>query len=141
MPAFYGNALVIQFTGPGGTWDVSAYQRQVNFSPSIQLDDKSVGADTAKSYNTRQTDFTLSYKGLWQSGTAAVGASLEDAWAPGSVGTFTCWPQGSVAGSAYRKYTWPVISQGMQPSWSYGALTEINCNFQGNGAWTLGTGG
>jgi hypothetical protein len=140
MPEFYGKDVVIQWSGTGGTIDLSADQRSVTFSPSIQMDDNSTGNAGAKTYLTRQTDFTVSYKGLYQTGTAGIGSATEDALAPGQVGTIYCYPEGSVAGTAYRKYTWPVISQGIQQSWGYTSLTELNCSFQGNGTVTYGTG-
>jgi hypothetical protein len=141
MPEFYGNALIVQFAGTGGTTDLSADQRVVTFSPSIQMDDKSTGSEGAKSYVTRQTDFSVTLKSLYQSGTAGVGSALEDTLAPGQAGTIYCWPQGSATGTANRKYTWPVISQGVQQNWQYTTLVELNCAFQGNGTWTFGTGG
>lgn len=140
MPEFYGKDLIFQFSGTGGTIDLSADQRGVTFNPSIQMDDNSTGSAGAKTYSTRQTDFTLTYKGLAQSGTAGVGSATEDALRPGEVGTVYLYPLGSVAGTAYRKYTFPVISQGLQQNFQFTALTELNCSFQGNGTWTFGTG-
>jgi hypothetical protein len=138
MPEFYGSALVINFNGTGGSIDLTADQRAVTFSPSIQMDDVSTGSQGAKTYLTGQKDFTVSYKGLYQSGTAALGASLEDKLGVGVYGTLSVWPLGSaVAGN--RIYTMPVISQGVQQSWAYAGITEINCSFQGNGTVTYGT--
>lgn len=140
MPEFYGKDLIFHFTygSPVGTLDMSADQRGVTFNPSIQMDDKSTGSEAAKSYLTRQTDFTVTYKGLAQSGTAGLGSALEDRLTPGAEGTIYLWPLGSAAGQ--RKYTFPVISQGCQQNWQFTALTEINVSFQGNGTWTFGTG-
>jgi hypothetical protein len=138
MTEFYGTGLCINFNGTGGSIDLTADQRSVTFSPTIQMDDKSTGAEGAKSYLTRQTDFTVSYKGLYQSGTAAIGASVEDKLGVGVYGTLTIYPLGStVAGN--RIYTMPVISQGVQQSWGYTSLTELNVSFQGNGTITYGT--
>jgi hypothetical protein len=139
MPEFYGSALIVQWVGTGGTIDLSADHRAVSFSPNIQMDEVSTGAEGYKTYATRLTDFTVSYKGLYQTGTAGIGSATEDALAPGKVGTMYCYPLGSAA-TPNRKYTWPVISQGIQQSWAYAGITELNCSFQGNGTITYGTG-
>lgn len=139
MAEFYGSSLIVQWVGTGGTLDISADQRAVTFSPSISMDDNTTGNAGAKTYLTRQTDFTVSYKGLYQTGTAGIGSATEDALGPGQVGTIYCYPLGSAA-TPNRKYTWPVVSQGIQQSWAYTGLTELNCSFQGNGAWVFGTG-
>ena len=138
MAEFYGSALVVNFNGTGGSIDLTADFRSVSFSPTIQMDDRTAGADTVKMYLTGQKDFTVTYKGLYQTGTAALGASLEDKLNIGVYGTLLIWPLGStVAGN--RIYTMPVISQGVQQSWAYAGLTEVNCSFQGNGTITYGT--
>ena len=139
MAEFYGSALVVQWVGTGGTIDISADFRNVTYSPTIQMDDKSTGSESVKTYLTGQKDFTVTYKGLYQTGTAGIGSATEDALAAGQVGTVYCYPLGSAA-TPNRKYTWPVISQGIQQQWIYNALTELNCSFQGNGTPTLGTG-
>jgi len=139
MAEFYGSALIVQWVGTGGTIDLSADFRTVTFSPSVQMDDNSTGSATVKTYSTGQKDFTVSYKGLYQTGTAGVGSATEDALAPGQVGTIYCYPLGSAA-TPNRKYTFPVISQGIQQNFVYNALTELNCSFQGNGVITYGTG-
>ena len=77
MAEFYGSALCVNFNGTGGSIDLTADFRQVTFTPTIQMDDKSTGAEVYKTYLTGQKDFTVSYKGLYQSGTAALGASLD----------------------------------------------------------------
>ena len=138
MATFYGNNVCFVWQYGAGSLDMSTYQRAVTYSPSIQLDDKSSGSDNAKSYLTRQTDFTVTFKGLYQSGTAGIGSATEDYLAAGSIGTVYLWPQGStVAGN--RKYTLPAISQGIQQSWAYAGLCELNVSFQGNGTPVYGT--
>jgi hypothetical protein len=140
MPEFFGSAVIVQWSGTGGTIDLSADQRAVTFAPSVQMDDVSTSSQGYKTYLTALKDFTVSYKGLYQTGTAGVGSATEDALAPGQVGTIYCYPLGSVAGTANRKYTWPVVSQGIQQNWAYANITELNCSFQGNGTITYGTG-
>jgi len=138
MAEFYGSALVVTWNGASGSIDLTADFRTVTFSPSIQMDDNSTGNATYKSNLTGQKDLTVSYKGLYQTGTAALNASLEDKLGPGSIGTLYIYPLGStVAGN--RIYTMPVLSQGVQQSWVYNALTEVNVSFQGNGTITYGT--
>ena len=138
MAEFYGKDLCVNFNGTGGSIDLTADFRVVSFSPNIQMDEVSTGAATAKSYLTRLQDYTVSYKGLYQSGTAALGAHAEDDLAAGVYGTLTIYPLGStVAGN--RIYTMPVISQGIQQSWAYAGITELNVSFQGNGTITYGT--
>jgi hypothetical protein len=139
MPEFYGSALIVQWVGTGGTIDISADYRNLSFSPTIQMDDKSTGSETVKTYLTGQKDYTVTYKGLYQTGTAGIGSATEDALGEGKVGTVYCYPLGSAA-TPNRKYTFPVISQGIQQNWVYNALTELNVSFQGNGTITYGTG-
>ena len=137
MPEFYGSDLVVQWSGTGGTFDMSADQRAFSFKPSIQMDDNSTGTASAKTYLTRQVDFTASYRALWQKGTFAATANVEDILAEGQIGTLYVYPQGSAAG--YRKYTLPAISQGAALDLKYTSLTEFSCDFQGNGTIVRGT--
>ena len=137
MTEYYGNGCVFQFVGTAGTLDMSADLRSVTFSPTGQMDDVTTGSEAYKHYLTTLKDFTVSYKGLAQAGTAAAGSAVEDYLAWGQVGTIYCYPQGT--GTSYRKYTWPVISQGVQQNFQYNALTEVNVSFQGNGTVVYGT--
>lgn len=139
MAEFFGSAAVFQWVGTGGTIDLSADQRQITFSPAIQMDDVTTGNEANKTFITGLKEFTVSYKGLYQAGTAGIGSATEDALGPGKVGTCYLYPLGSAA-TPNRKYTFPVISQGIQQSWQYNTITELNCNFQGNGSVTYGTG-
>ncbi len=137
MTEFYGRDLQFQWIGTAGTLDMSEYQRGASFSPSGKIDVNTTGA---AGYETRQVgvkDFTASYKGLWQTGTAGTATTtLENTMRFGEVGTVILGPEGTTTGM--RKYTLPVISQGPQLALQYDALTEINVAFVGNGTATYG---
>jgi hypothetical protein len=132
MAEFYGSGLVFQWVGTAGTLDMSEYQRGATFNPTGKIDVNTTGA---AGYETRMvgvTDFTASYKGLWQSGTAGTAATtMENTLRFGEAGTVYMYPEGTAAGK--RKYTLPCISQGPQVNTQYDALTEINIAFVGNG--------
>lgn len=137
MAEFLGKDLQFQWVGTAGTLDMSEYQRGVTFSPTVAIHDVTTGAAT---YNTKMIglkDFTVSYKGLWQSGTAGTATTtMENTLKAGEGGTIYLGPEGTATGM--RKYTLPVISQGPQVNLQYDALTEINISFDGNGTVTYG---
>ncbi len=137
MAEFYGKDLQFQWVGTAGTLDMSEYQRGASFSPSGKIDVNTTGA---AGYETRQVgvkDFTASYKGLWQSGTAGTATTtMENTLRFGEIGTVYLSPEGTAAGM--RKYTLPVISQGPQVNLAYEGLTEINIAFVGNGTALYG---
>ena len=137
MPEFYGKDLLFQWVGTAGTLDMSEYQRGVTFSPTVQIDDNTTGAATYRTKNVGLKDFTVTYKGLAQSGTAGTAATtLENTLRAGEIGTVYFGPEGTATGM--RKYTLPVISQGLQQSLVYDALTELNISFEGNGTVIYG---
>jgi hypothetical protein len=137
MTEFYGKDLNFQWVGTAGTLDMSEYQRGASFSPSGKIDVNTTGA---AGYETRQVgvkDFTASYRGLWQAGTAGTATTtMENTLRFGESGTVLLSPEGTAAGT--RKYTLPVISQGPQVNLAYDGLTEINISFVGNGTVTYG---
>lgn len=137
MTEFYGKDLQFQWVGTAGTLDMSEYQRGASFAPTGKIDVNTTGAAT---YETRQVgvkDFTATYKGLWQSGTAGTAATtMENTLRFGEAGTIYLSPEGTASGT--RKYTLPCISQGPQVNLAYDGLTEINITFVGNGTVTYG---
>ena len=133
MAEFYGRDLVFTWNSPGGSANMSEYQRGVSFSPSAQIDDNTTGSATYKTKNVGIKDFTVTYKGLWQ---ASAGTALEDALQAGQSGTIVFMPEGTAVGT--RKYTLLAISQGLQVNQVYDALSELNVSFDGNGTITYG---
>ena len=133
MAEFYGKDLVFTWNSPGGSANMSEYQRGVSFSPSAQMDDNTTGSATYRTKSVGPKDFTVTYKGLWQ---AAAGTALEDALQAGQSGTIVFQPEGTAVGS--RKYTFLAISQGLQVNQVYDALSELNVSFDGNGTITYG---
>lgn len=137
MTEFYGSGLNFQWVGTAGTLDMSEYQRGASFTPSGKIDVNTTGA---AGYETRQVgvkDFTASYRGLWQSGTAGTATTtMENTLRFGEIGTVYLSPEGTASGQ--RQYTLPVISQGPQVNLAYDGLTEINISFVGNGTVTYG---
>jgi hypothetical protein len=116
---------------------LSEFQRGASFNPSGNIVVNTTGA---AGYETRQVgvkDFTASFKGLWQSGTAGTAATtMENTLRFGESGTVLLSPEGTAAGM--RKYTLPCISQGPQVNSQYDALTEVNISFVGNGTALYG---
>ncbi len=137
MAEFYGANLNFQWIGTAGTLDMSAYQRGASFAPSGKIDVVTTGAE---GYETRMVgvkDFTASFKGLWQGGTAGTATTtMENTLRFGESGTVLLSPEGTATGQ--RKYTLPVISQGAQVNLAYEGLTEVNISFVGNGTVTYG---
>ena len=140
MAEFYGKDLQFQWVGTAGTLDMSEYQRGVSFSPSVQIDDATTGAATYKTKAVGVKDFTVTYKGLAQAGVGTAygtaATTLENTLRSGESGTVYFGPEGTATGM--RKYTLPVISQGLQQNLVYDALTELNISFDGNGTVVYG---
>lgn len=132
MAEFYGKDLQFTFNGTGGTVDMSEYQRGASFSPTGKIDVNTTGSAAAESRQVGVKDFTVTYKGLWQS----VGTAVEALLAFGEMGTVYLAPEGT--GTGKRLYTLPVISQGPQVNLAYDGLTELNITFVGNGTVTYG---
>ena len=137
MAEFYGKDLEFQWVGTAGTLDMSEYQRGASYSPTGRIDVNTTGN---AGYETRQVgvkDFTVTYQGLWQGGTAGTAdGTMENTLRFGEIGTIYLGPEGTATGM--RKYTLPVVSQGAQVNLQYDALTEVNCSFVGNGTATYG---
>lgn len=131
-PEFYGKDLQFIFAGTGGSINMSEYQRGASFSPTGKIDVNTTGSAGAETRQVGVKDYTVSYKGLWQT----VGTAIEALVAFGELGTVTLGPEGTATGM--RKYTLPVISQGPQVNLVYDGLTELNVAFVGNGTPTYG---
>jgi len=137
MAEFYGKDLEFIWVGTAGTLNVSEYQRGVTFSPTVQLDDNTTGSATYRTKSVGLKDFSVSYKGLAQTGTAGtVATTFESTMRAGEIGTIYFGPEGTATGM--RKYTFPVVSLGLQQNLVYDALTELNVSFDGNGTVTYG---
>jgi hypothetical protein len=136
MSEYYGKDLVFQWIGTAGTTDMSEYQRGASFTPTGKIDVNTTGAATYEGRQVGVKDFNASYKGLAQANAATGGTSLEDTLRFGEVGTIILGPEGTATGK--RRYTLPVISQGLQTNLQYDALTELNVSFVGNGTVTYG---
>jgi hypothetical protein len=136
MTEFYGKDLVFTWNAPGGSVNMSEYQRGVSFSPSAQLDDNTTGSAGYRTKSVGLKDFTVTYKGLQQASGTSGGTTLEDALQAGASGTIVFQPEGTAVGT--RKYTFLAISQGLQVNQVYDALSELNVTFDGNGTITYG---
>lgn len=137
MAEFYGKDQQFLWVGTAGTLDMSEYIRASSFSPTGKIDVNTTGAATYEGRQVGVKDFTASYKGLWQTGTAGTATTtMENTLRFGESGTIYLGPEGTATGM--RKYTLPVISQGPQVNLQYDTLTEINISFVGNGTVTYG---
>lgn len=137
MTEFFGKDLDFQWIGTAGTLSLSEFQRGATFTPSGNI---AVNTTGAAGYETRQVgtkDFTASFKGLWQAGTAGTATTtMENTLRFGESGTILLSPEGTATGT--RKYTLPVISEGCVLNTQYDQLVEVNINFVGNGTVTYG---
>ena len=137
MTEFYGANLDFQWIGTAGTLSLSEFQRGASFAPSGKIDVVTTGNATYETRMVGVKDFTASFKGLWQGGTAGTATTtMENTLRFGEVGTVILSPEGTAGGM--RKYTLPVISQGPQVNLQYDAVTEINISFVGNGTALYG---
>lgn len=128
MAGITGQNATISWVYSGGTVDLGAKYRSIQYTPSIEMYDQSAGADANKTYITGQKDGSVSYSGIFQSGGTAVLTSLVE----GTGGTLIWGEEGTAVGKP--KHTMPAISQGATSNVQYNALIEISCTFQQNGA-------
>jgi hypothetical protein len=128
MPDYSGKDLYVQWITSAGTAVLSSDFRQGSYKPSVNLIDKTAGADAAKTYFVDRKDGTYSLQFLDQTG----GTVITNALVEGTEGTLIWGPEGTVAGKPKR--TMPAISLGAQCNYPYNDLVEISVDFQQNGA-------
>lgn len=137
MAEFFGKDLNFKWVGTAGTLDMTEYSRSVSFFPTVEVHDMTALPDTYRVKLAGLKDFTVTYNGLAQSGTAGTAATtLENTLRAGEEGTVYFGPEGTATGK--RKYTLPVISLGLQQNIVYNELAELNISFEGNGTVTYG---
>lgn len=133
MAEFTGSALVVSWIYSGGTVDLSADFRTLDWQPTTDFADSTAGSDTTRTRLATIKDATAAYAGVGQTGGTVVAAAL----APGTSGTLIIGPEGTASGK--RKITFPSLSQGAQYSIPYADVVTLSCSFVANGAWTDAT--
>lgn len=135
---YTGKDMVISWaygTAPG-TITLQADYRTFSWAPTQEKFNVRTGAEQAETYITGATDFTASYDGLHQAGTAGT-EIYALALAMGTKGTLTVQPQGT-AGSL-PKIVLPCFVDGPSlPSFAYNDLVHVTATWQGNGTFTVG---
>ena len=132
MSGITGNATSLTWVWSGGTINLHSLYRSIFDSPSVDLVDQTVYADTSKSYLVGKKDGKFSWGGVFQAGGTAILAAL----AAGNGGTLTWGPEGTAVGKP--KTVIPAIAMGAQRNEPYDGLMEISCDFQQNGDRTEG---
>jgi hypothetical protein len=132
MAEYTGQNLVVSFIHPSGTLTLNTDYRSLATNPSIGMVQATAGSDANHTYLTTVKDGNYAYRGVAQT----AGTVLKAALLPGVVGTLIIGAEGTAAGA--QKETCPVISMGAKYNYPYDNIVEINCDFQANGAVTLG---
>ena len=133
MAEFTGSALIVQWIYSGGTVDLSADFRTVDWQPTTDMADSTAGSDTTRTRLATIKDATAAYTGVGQTGGTIIAAAL----APGTSGTLIIGPEGTATGK--RKITFPALSQGVQYSFPYSDVVTLSNSWLANGAWTDAT--
>jgi hypothetical protein len=133
MAEYTGANMYLAWIYAGGTVTLQADERTVNLTPSVDFADASAGADARKQRVTTLKDTMVSFAGVAQTG----GTALEDALAEGTHGTVEFGPEGTASGK--RKYTIGAFSGGAKFGFKYADVTEITCEFTGDGNYTRTT--
>ena len=133
MTEYLGSSAIISWTSTAGTVQLAADFRTFAYTPTMDKIDCTSGSDTMKAYLTGQKDFTVTYTGVAQNGSA--GSAIVTALARNVIGTMTFSPEGTASNAP--KYTFPCVSS-HDPviSWTYNGLTETSIELWGNGAYS-----
>jgi hypothetical protein len=133
MAEYVGANMYLAWVYSGGTVNLHADERTVSLNPSIDFADTTAGSDARKTRLSTVADMAVSFAGVAQTG----GTAFEDALAPGTQGTVIFGPEGTAVGT--RKHTIGAFSQGAKYSFKYADVTEVTCDWMGNGNYTRGT--
>lgn len=127
MAAVIGQNTIISF----GSATMTTRYRSADREETVELVDKSSGADTHKSYLAalKESNFAMEFL---RDGTAAWAAC-----APGTEGTLTYNPEGTAAGKP--KYTAVAIVESRGESNPYNDLLTMTVSWQLQAAFTEGT--
>jgi len=137
MADFAGSALVGAWVQAAATTTITGDHKSFTFTPSINMINKTAGADQGATYIPGVKDGTWTFNANMQSGTASGGTTTYSTLDEGNEGTLYVYPEGITAGKT--KYVYPSISQGAAISMPYDNVTEVTVNGQLNGLRTSGT--
>jgi len=127
-----GKDAVITWVWSGGTVTLNTDYRSVSMSESVGLADTTAGNDTHSTSIPTIKSASISYSGLYPSGTA--GTAIIAALGAGEEGTLTIYPEGTASGNLSRVY--PAIVTGPSLDTPYSDVVAISCTFASNGAWS-----
>lgn len=133
MPEYTGANMYFAWVYSGGTVTLHADERTVNLNPSMDFAETTAGSDPRKTRLATIADIAVSFAGVAQTG----GTVLEDALAPGTEGTILFGPEGTALGK--RKHVVGAFSQGAKFALKYADVTEITCDWMGNGNYSRTT--
>ena len=137
MADFSGSALNVQWTYGTGTYTLTGDQRNLSYTPSIDLIETTAGADSNKTYISGPKDGQAQFEALMQSGTAATGTAVYSLLTEGNFGTLIYSPEGTGAGKP--KVTLPATSLGAAFGYPYSDVVTVSVPFQQNGTRVEGT--
>jgi hypothetical protein len=135
--SYSGSALVVTWTQASGTNIISGDQTVFNYTPSVDLQDQSSGADTNKKYLKMLLDGAASMNSYFQSGTNLRGTATWTTLTEGLAGTLMWQPEGTAA--TKPRYTIPAISKGVVLDNPYAGISTASCSWQQNGTRVEGT--
>jgi hypothetical protein len=130
---YVGANMYFAWVYSGGTVTLHADERTVSLNPSVDFAESTAGSDARKTRIATVKDFAVSFAGVAQTG----GTVLEDALAEGTRGTILFGPEGTVLGT--RKHVIGAHSQGAKFALKYADVTEITCDFMGDGNYSRTT--
>jgi len=134
MAEYSGTALQVVWNYSSGSINMHTDFRTFTYTPTVDLYEKTAGADAAKTYLAGVKSGQLSFSGVDQSGSfGSFGTFLTE----GVVGTVVYKPNGTAAGEYHG--TIPAIVMGVSYTNPYAGVTEISVSWTQNGARTEGT--
>lgn len=140
MAEYAGSASVTQWIWSGGTITMSAEQRKVDVSPTVERYDATAGPSANKERIVGVGDCTITWDGVAEDANTALlsGTAYATALKAGNVGTVIVGPYGTATGSL--KYTMPAICLGAQLTLPYADVAELSVAWENNTSAGLTTG-
>lgn len=141
MAEYAGSATVTQWIWSGGTLTLTAEERKVDVSPTVERYDSTAGPSANKERIVGVGDCTITWDGVAQDGTTAgtlAGTAYATALKAGNIGTVIVAPYGTATNSL--KYTLPAICLGAQVALPYADVAELSVTWEGNTSAGLTTG-
>ena len=127
VSGYIGDAAYIKF----GSTVLSPYYRKLTPTESIDLQEKTSGAEASRTYRVNRKHGKVDLECVMPQGTA--GTALWDAVKPGTEGTLQWYPEGT---PFYVHYVNAIVQSRGWPL-TYNDVTTFNVNFEYSGAVTM----